>query len=228
MCRAFYLTQTFLQMEKEKLSEQLKGMVGENSLSQRTWDDYIENSVMPFLPTEEDKQKDYLTKHATALKSINGQLNNEVATKVNDFKKNFKTTPPETLPKDNPEKAVSENQKLEELEKRLQRFEKAEEEKKVAKYNLELLSKVEEEMKTQGATNETILKLILTQLNANDKTTVADLAKEGKAMYDKTYSDLYGNESYVPAYNSTSATGRKGDKDAYMKHLQETGRLQKT
>lgn len=225
MYRAFSLTQTFFKMEKEKLSEQLRGLVGENSLSDRTWDDYLSNSVMPFLPSEKDKINDYLAKHANAIKSLNGQLNNEVASKVNDFKKNYKPEPPKKEDKD-PEPPKGNDDKLQEIEERLLKFEKADQEKKTAKLKQELLEKVEKELKDQGASNKAILKLILPQLTIDDKTSVEDLTKQGKSMYDETYSDLYGGDNYVPAYGN-SGGGRKGGKDAYMKHLQETGRLKK-
>ncbi|PXV66863.1 hypothetical protein CLV62_104124 [Dysgonomonas alginatilytica] len=216
-------------MEKEKLSADLKGLVGETSLSDRTWNDYLEQSVIPHLPSEEDKIGDYLGKHAIALKSINGQLNNEVATRVNDFKKNYKPVAvnSEQSTVDNPDKSVqhADNEKLTDLETRLQRFEKVEAEKKAAKAKTEKLTEVKKLMQKEGSTNETVIGLILPQLKIREDLTAEDLAKAGKTLYDKAYTDLYG-ETYVPAFGGNSTLGsQKGDKDAYMKHLKETGRI---
>lgn len=207
-------------MEKEKLSEQLRGYVGETSLSDRTWNDYLDNSVMPFIPTEEDKVEDFLNRHANALKSINGQLNNEVATKVNDFKKNYKPEPikPDTEPK-------PQDDKLKEIESRLQKFEQAESAKQEAAFKSDVLEATKKLMKKEGSTNDTILNLILPQLTISKETTAQELATIGKEMYDKAYSDLYG-DSYVPSFNQGFNNGsKKADKDAYRKHLIETGRI---
>lgn len=211
-------------MEKEKLSTQLRGLVGENSLSERTWNDYLENSVMPFFPTEEDKQKDYLQRHATTLTSINGQLNNEVATKVNDFKKNYKPEP--TKPDNEPKPQHDDNEKLSEIEQRLQRFEKAEAEKQAAKAKNDKLSEVKKLMEKDGSTNQTIIELILPRLDVREDMKAEDLAKTAKGLYDKAYSDLYG-DSYVPVYGNGGGYGGNSQKakDDYLKHLKETGRI---
>ncbi len=116
-------------MEKEKLSQNLSALVGENSLSERTWNDYLENSVIPFLPNDEESKGDFLNKQANVLKSLNGQLNHEVATRVNEFKKNYK--PENTAKPDNePTQPPIDNEKLTDLEARLNRFEEAEAAKK--------------------------------------------------------------------------------------------------
>lgn len=216
-------------MQKEKLSQTLSGLVGENSLSERTWNDYLDNSVMPNLPSEEDKVGDYLGKHAIALKSINGQLNNEVATRVNEFKKNYKpiTENSQQLSVNKQEDSVkqADNEKLTDLETRMQRFEKAEAEKKAAKVKAEKLTEVKKLMLKEGSTNQTVIGLVLPQLEIREDSTAEDLAKTGKSLYDKAYTDLYG-DSYVPAFGGGSSPGsQKGDKDAYMKHLKETGRI---
>ncbi|PXV62371.1 hypothetical protein CLV62_12060 [Dysgonomonas alginatilytica] len=218
-------------MEKEKLSTDLKGLVGETSLSQRTWDDYLEHSVMPFLPTEEDKIGDYISKHANALKSMDGQLNHDVAEKVNDFKKSYKPIAVNSQQPtvDNPDKSGlqnADNEKLTDLESRMQRFEKAEAEKKEAVLKTEKLDEAKKLMQEQGASHETVLNLILPQLQPTEEISVSDLAKKGKEMYDKAYADLYGGDSYVPAFGGGSSnSSTKTSKDAYMKHLRETGRI---
>lgn len=217
-------------MEKEKLSTELRGMVGENSLSERTWNDYLENSVMPFLPDGEDKMNDFLTKHANALKSINGQLNNEVAAKVNEFKKNYKplSVSSEQLSVNNPDKPGqnADDEKLNNIEARLQKFEDEQAVKQATEAKQKLLDEAKKRMKEQGASHETVLELILPQLEITGNTTAEDLAKAGKARYDKAYSDLYG-DSYVPV-NSGGGYGvgiSKKDKESYMQHLKDTGRV---
>lgn len=212
-------------MEKEKLSEELHGKVGENSLSARTWDDYLEHSVIPFLPTEEDKISEYLNSHANVLKSINGQLNHEVASKVNEFKKTYKPEEPNVEPVSTQQPEIKET-KLDELEARLSKFEQAEIAKNEVSTRTKKLEEVKTLMKEQGASHETVLNLIIPQLEISKDTTLQDLAKKGKQLYDKAYSDLYG-DTYVPAFGTgLSTNGKKQSQDAYLKHLKETGRIQ--
>lgn len=212
-------------MEKEKLSAELQGKVGENSLSTRTWDDYLEHSVIPFLPVEKDKVEDFLNRHANVLKSINGQLNHEIASKVNEFKKAYNPEVPatETIQTTQPE---TKDKKLDELETRLSKFEQAEKEKREAVNKAKKLDEAKKLMKEQGASHEAVLNLVVPQLEVSDETTLQDLAKRGKQLYDKAYSDLYG-DTYVPAYGTgLLANSKKQSQDAYMKHLKETGRIQ--
>lgn len=211
-------------MEKEKLSETLVGMVGENSLTDKTWNDYLENTVIPDIPTDESKIEDYLKRHAKTLKSINGQVNHKIATEVNEFKKSYK---PEDAVTSNPDNKnpKPENDKLNEIETRLSRFEQEEAIKKTAALKAEKLNEAKKLMKELGASREAVLNLVIPQLNITEDISASDLAKKGKEQYDKAYSDLYG-DSYVPVHSSSFAGGSsKQNKDAYMQHLKETGRI---
>ncbi len=81
-------------------------------------------------------------------------------------------------------------------------------------------------MKEHGAMNDTVLSLILPQLKVSGEISAEELAKQGKRLYDKAYSDLYG-DSYVPAHGGGFNGGnRKAEKDAYLKHLKDTGRIE--
>jgi len=210
-------------MEKEKLSAQLAELVGENSLSERTWSDYLDNSVMPFLPAGEPAGE-FLDRHANVLKSINGQLNNEIASKVNEFKKNYKPEPvkPDTVPEPQPD--IKDN-KLRELESRLLKFEKQEAEKAERKTREQKLNGAKKLMKEQGASHEAVLELIVPQLTVDADTDIVELARAGKEMYDKAYSNLF-SESYIPAQSGSLMNfNKKNSKDAYLKRLKETGRI---
>lgn len=212
-------------MEKEKLSEKLVGMVGENSLTDRTWNEYLDNLVIPDFPTDESKMDDYLKRHANTLKSINGQLNNQIAVQVNEFKKNFK---PESAsnPNEDDKSKTQQNDKLSDIEKRLSRFEKQEAEKEEAFLRTKKLNEVKELIRKEGGTNDVILNLISWQLNVTNESSVSELAIQGKDLYDKTCSALHTNDSYVPVRGNTFSGGiPQKDKDAYLSHLKETGRL---
>lgn len=187
-------------MEKEKLSSDLKGLVGENSLSDRTWNDYIDNTVMPYLPSEADKVQEYLAKHATTLKSINGQFSHDVAAKVNEAKKAFVPTPqPQAEPtkaepaknNDIPQWAIDLQNKMEVLE-----TEKANATKDLER--LRLLSAVTSKVKELGADNEALLEMVIGSTQFAENASEDDCIKQVKAKYDEKYSKLYG-EGVRPA-----------------------------
>lgn len=218
-------------MEKEKLSSELQKLVGENSLSDRTWNEYIDNSVIPFLPTEQEKVSDYLSKHADALKSINGQLNFDVASKVNDFKKNYKpdTLNPQTKPphleqknsNDDPSSALADtiakiNQFMEDEEKRRNNESKA-------AFQRQMLSDAKEIAKNQGAVDDVIVGLILPKISISETDTNDSIAKAIKAEYDKVYSELHGR-GYTPAGNSSGNNATNSFK-AYKERKQKEGKL---
>lgn len=217
-------------MEKEKLSSDLKGLVGENSLSDRTWNDYIDNTVMPYLPSEADKIPEYLTKHATTLKSINGQFSHDVAAKVNEAKKAFIQTPQAQPEPQKPEPAKKDD-KPEWFAKYEQEFEQFKAEKanevKVQKQK-QLLSTVTSKVKELGADNEDLLEMVIGSTQFAESASEDDCVKQVKAKYDEKYSRLYG-EGVRPAFGSSAYIGNsKAAKEAYKKHLEETGRLKKT
>lgn len=193
-------------MEKEKLSRELKGLVGENSLSERTWNDYIDNSVIPFLPSEEGKITDFLAKHAASLKSLNGQLNYDVAGKVNEFKKTYKPEIPAEPPTPqsdvaNPNDEITKKlQELEDFKKKLEDRYASEE--KAAKRN-SLIEDARKKASELGVTDETVLSFIIPLINPSDNDTVDTLSATIKAKYDEAYTKLKGG-GYIPASGSGS------------------------
>lgn len=84
-------------MEKEKLLSELKSRVGTTALSDRTIDEYA-TSILPMIPNDEMVNDAFFSAHTAILKSFEGNLNHEVASRVNVFKseweKNHPTTPP--------------------------------------------------------------------------------------------------------------------------------------
>lgn len=86
-------------MEKEKLLSELKTKVGTTALSDRTIDEYV-TSILPMYGKVDGVEDHVLDMHASILKSFEGNLNHEVASKVNAFKndwekKNGTLPPPE-------------------------------------------------------------------------------------------------------------------------------------
>lgn len=72
-------------MEKEKLLSELKAKVGTTALSDRTIDEYVTN-ILPMYADVDAVEEHVLGSHVAILKSFEGNLNHEVASKVNSFK----------------------------------------------------------------------------------------------------------------------------------------------
>lgn len=201
-------------MEKEKLSTELKTLAGQTSHSPQTWDSYIENVVVPFAPTEEDKLPDYLERHAKYLKTQNGQYgkdvadltNTQVASKVEEFKKNYK--PDTTTVQQNATQAT--DQKRDEVPEwakaligKVEKFEQDKsDEAKVAQRN-SLIADAKKKATDQGAVDETILSFVLPLINPSDNDTADTLSATIKAKYDEAYTKLKGG-GYNPAAGNSS------------------------
>lgn len=115
-------------METEKIISTLKEQAGTTSLSDRTISDYVGNNL-PADGTEPDES--YFARHAKILKSITGNFDHDVATRVEEFKKSYNptTTPPKGEP-----------QPTNDFEARLQAIEEANN-KKFEALKLELANK---------------------------------------------------------------------------------------
>lgn len=221
-------------MEKEKLSAELKTLAGQTSHSPQTWDSYIDNVVIPFAPTEEDKLPEYLKRHAEYLKTQNGQYgkdvadltNTQVASKVVEFKKNYKpnttqTTQTNTVVDSNDE-ITKKLKELDDFKKSLeQRYESDEKTAKITEKRNSVLSKLKE----QGADDPEVLEFVELKLSIEAESDLNALITSATQIYNDKYSRIYKGD-VNPAYGyGANTTMKKNTRDAYLKHLQETGRI---
>ena len=196
-------------MEQEKILSTLSEKLGETSFSPQTLQAYIELN-----PIAEGSEPDeaYWNKAVGFLKGMQGQYNHDVATKVEDFKKNYK--PQSTKNDDELEK------KLKELEARLD----AEDSKKV---QADLLKKVTAAMKAKQANDDYVLSKTLQGVTFDTKKTVDELVTEFLPKYDAEYKACRG---YGTAPRTSDGSGgtkhnaasryfeRKGKKEGWKKN----------
>lgn len=161
-------------MEQEKILSTLSEKLGETSFSPQTLQTYVELN-----PIAEGSEPDeaYWNKAVNFLKGMQGQYNHDVATRVEDFKKNYKPQP--TKNDDELEK------KLKELEARLD----AEDSKKV---QADLLKKVTAAMKAKQANDDYVLSKTLQGVTFDTKKTVDELVTEFLPKYDAEYKACRG------------------------------------
>ena len=112
-------------MEKEKLLSELKKRVGTTALSDRTIDEYVTN-ILPMYAKVEEVDNVVLEAHMGILKSFEGNLNHEVATKVNAFKSEWEK---KNIPTPQPTPPTEEkDEKYELLMKEIESLKKSNEE----------------------------------------------------------------------------------------------------
>lgn len=196
-------------MEQEKILSTLSEKLGETSFSPQTLQTYVELN-----PIAEGSEPDeaYWNKAVNFLKGMQGQYNHDVATRVEDFKKNYK--PQQTKNDDELEK------KLKELEARLD----AEDSKKV---QADLLKKVTAAMKAKQANDDYVLSKTLQGVTFDTKKTVDELVTEFLPKYDAEYKACRG---YGTAPRTSDGSGgtqhnaasryfeRKGKKEGWKKN----------
>lgn len=194
-------------MEKEKILSTINEKLTAEGIKtedfQRTFDDYLSEN----LPAEGAEPDDaYWAKHVKILKSLSGQVNHVVASKVEDFKKNYKPSPANNEPpKSNPEP----NKEVEELKKTVADLTKRLDEKESKQAQEQLMSQVKAEMKKQGATDEYVLKQTLRGVTLDTKKSIADLAKELLTAYDSEFTACRGKGA---APRNGGASGGAKDK----------------
>lgn len=187
-------------MEKEKILSTLTEKVGKTSFSQQTLEAYVDLN-----PLAEGAEPDdaYWNKAIAFINKMQGQFNADMASQVEDFKKNYK---PETKEQhtQNPEP----NKEVEEMRKQLAELTKRLDEKESKQTQEQLMSQVKAEMKKQGATDEYVLKQTLRGVTLDPKKSVADLTKELLNAYDSELTACRGKGA-APRNGEQGGSGNK-------------------
>lgn len=188
-------------MEKEKILSTLTEKVGKTSFSQQTLEAYLDLN-----PLAEGAEPDdaYWNKATAFITKMQGQFNADMASQVEDFKKNYK---PET--KEQHVQEPGPNKEVEEMRKQLADLAKRLDEKESKQTQEQLMSQVKAEMKKQGANDEYVLKQTLRGVTLDTKKSAADLAKELLTAYD---SELTACRGKGAAPRNGGASGGAKDK----------------
>lgn len=230
-------------METEKIISTIKEQTGTTSLSDRTIANYVNNNL-PADGTEPDAA--YFTKHVNILKSINGNFDHDVATKVDEFKKNYKPTTdpptPPTPPTGNEQptndfearlKAMEDanNAKLKELEDKLSTKEKASEQKS---YISQLEGKFKSELEEKGLIFDPIYFEHIVRENGEFDTqkSLDEAIKNVSEKYDKMFKDRnrqISTNGFVPQFQTSEQhqEGAKSAAEQYKERMRAEGRLPK-
>ncbi len=213
-------------MEKEQilstLNEKLTAQGIKTEPFQRTFGDYV-NENLPAEGTEPDDA--YFDKHVRVLKSLAGQYNHDLATAVEDFKKNYKPSPKPDDKKDDVAKS--------DLEKRLEQLENQLREASGKESRDKLISEVVAKGKSLKVANEAIWEDAVKAIEIGEKDSADDVTEKAKKRYEAQLRRYVGEG--VSPFGSTGRQGAtkeaeqaaKDKREALKKKMQARGRLPK-
>ena len=204
-------------MEKEQLLSELKTKLGTTSLSERTLSEYVGN-VLPTITSDEQVNDTFYAAHVGILKSIEGQLNKDVADRVKTAKSEWEKNHPSHNPNPNPNPTDPKNEpnkELEEMKSMIAAMQQKLEAADKAKLSSDMMASVKSAMKAKGATDEAVMLYTFKGENIDTTKSVEELTESYLKTYDANYRTLRGD----------GASPRNGDgnlkpqDDSFMKNF---------
>ena len=182
-------------MEKEQLLSGIKSKLGTTGLSERTLSEYVAN-ILPTITSDEQVNDTFYAAHIAILKSLEGQLNKDVADRVkvaqSEWEKNRQT--PNPNPNPNPTDPKNEpNKELEDMKAMIVAMQQKLEAADKAKLSSDLLASVQSAMKVKGATDEAVLMFTFKGENIDTTKSVDELTESYLKTYDANYKTLRGD-----------------------------------
>lgn len=214
-------------MEKEKLLSELKQRVGTTALSDRTIDEYV-TSILPMYGEVETLEDHVYGMHTSILKSFEGNLNHEVASKVNAFKGEWEkkngTPAPQPQPKE-------EDAKYETLLKEIEDLKKSHEEslKKSAAENLrnQMMNKGGE----LNVSNKNLWKDCVKAAQVSNEMTEDDVLESIKKDYEARLKSYIGDGAIpyggAQSPQQVSKETANAKREAFKAKMQSQGKLPK-
>ena len=202
-------------MMKERLLSELKTKLGTTSLSERTLSEYVGN-ILPSITSEEQANDAFYATHVAILKSIEGQLNKDVADRVKNARAEWEKNHPTPTPNPNPTEPKNEpNKELEEMKSMIAAMQQKLEAADKAKLSSDMMASVKSAMKAKGATDEAVMLYTFKGENIDTTKSVEELTESYLKTYDANYRTLRGD----------GASPRNGDgnlkpqDDSFMKNF---------
>ena len=204
-------------MEKVQLLSELKTKLGTTSLSERTLSEYVAN-ILPTITSDEQVNDAFYAAHTAILKSLEGQLNKDVADRVKTAKSEWEKNHPTPTPNPNPNPTDPKNEpnkELEEMKSMIAAMQQKLEAADKAKLSSDMMASVKSAMKAKGATDEAVMLYTFKGENIDTTKSVEELTESYLKTYDANYRTLRGD----------GASPRNGDgnlkpqDDSFMKNF---------
>lgn len=182
-------------MEKEQLLSELKSKLGTTGLSERTLSEYVGN-LLPTITSDEQVNDAFYVAHVGILKSMEGQLNKDVADRVKSARSEWEKTRQTPTPNPNPNPTDPKNEpnkELEEMKSMIAAMQQKLEAADKAKLSSELLASVKSAMKAKGATDEAVMLYTFKGESIDTTKSVDELTESYLKTYDANYKTLRGD-----------------------------------
>lgn len=182
-------------MEKEKLISELKSKLGTTSLSERTLSEYAAN-ILPTIASDEQVNDTFYAAHVGILKSLEGQLNKDVADRVKIAQSEWEKTHPNPQPNPNPnptEPKNEPNKEFEEIKAALKAMQQKLDDAEKAKIANNMLDSVKSAMKAKGATDEAVMMYTFKGEQIDTTKSIDELTESYLKNYDANYRTLRGD-----------------------------------
>lgn len=182
-------------MEKEQLLSALKAKLGTTGLSERTLSEYVAN-ILPTITSDEQVNDTFYAAHVGILKSLDGQLNKDVADRVRTAQSEWEKNHPNPQPNPNPNPTDPKNEPNKDNEELKAMIAKLTErldnqDKRNAEKNL--LDGVKSAMKAKGATDEAVMLYTFKGVSIDTTKSVDELTESFLKDYDANYKTLRGD-----------------------------------
>lgn len=205
-------------MEKEQLLSEITGRLGTTGLSERTVSEYVDN-ILPTITSDEQVTDAFWDMHTKILKSVEGNLNHDVASRVNAFKSEWEKSNPtkQTQPK---EEGVQKDQSMELYEalvKKIESLEKLSAENNLKATVSDIKNKVLSKADELKVSNRNLWNDAVSAVVYSEGMTESDMLFKAKEIYE-TKQKAYFGDGAVP-YSTGSSTNQKKaeeDLDAYF------------
>lgn len=192
--------------------------LGTTGLSERTISEYVDN-ILPTITSDEQVNDAFWGVHTKILKSLEGNLNHDVANRVNAFKSEWEKNnpkPQDPAPKDPPQKD-SQMELYEALVKKIENLEKQNAENFLKNTVSDLKGKVLNKADELRVSNRNLWNDAVAAVVYRENMTESELLTEAKTIYESKQKAYFG-DSAVP-YSIGSAGSQKAaeaDLDAYF------------
>lgn len=181
-------------MEKEQLLSALKAKLGTTCLSERTLSEYVVN-ILPTITSEEQVNDTFYASHVGILKSMDGQLNKDVADRVKAARGEWeKQHPTPQNPNPSPIEPKNEsNKEFEEMKAMLVAMQQKLDAQDKANLENSLRDSVKSAMKAKGATDEAVMMYTFKGESIDTSKSVEELTESYLKNYDANYRILRGD-----------------------------------
>ena len=199
-------------MEKEQLLSEMTGRLGTTGLSERTVSEYVDN-IMPTITSDEQVNDAFWDMHTRILKSVEGNLNHDVANRVNTFKAEWEKANPKKQEPPKQEPAKEPQMELyEALVKKIESLEKQNAESNLKATVSEIKGKVLSKADELKVSNRNLWNDAVSAVVYSEGMTESDMLVKAKEIYESKQKAYFGDGA-VPYSTGSSSNQKKAEED---------------